>query len=147
MINLVDFKPEHMTSIKRDSPDGDMIHFCGDITKRSEAYAKAGPAITLLDGDEVLAIGGVIKFWQGVGEAWMVVSPEGRKRIMSLYKYMDAFLRACFNKYGFHRIQANILQDFETAHRCIMKLDFIPEGMMIQYGPNKENFIRYVRFK
>jgi len=146
MTDILDFKPEHMIGIEKDDPDTNILLFCGDLDKKAEYYAKAGPAITLMDEDKLLALGGVIKFWPGVGEAWMLVSPDGRNKWISVYRYMSAFLMSCFVKHGFHRIQASILDSNMIAHKCAFKLGFIPEGMMVHYGPRKENFVRYVRF-
>jgi RimJ/RimL family protein N-acetyltransferase len=146
MIELVPFKPEHMANIKKEDIDAKILVFINDLDQRAEYYAQAGPCFTMLLDGAVMAIGGVIQFWQGSGEAWMMVSPEGRRKGLSLYKHMSLFLDTCFNKYGFHRIQACIVNEHKEAHKCAFRLGFIPEGMMIHYGPNKENYVRYVRF-
>jgi hypothetical protein len=147
MIDVVPFKPEHMIDIEKADIDADILMFIGKMDSRAEFYAKAGPAITMIQNDTVLAIGGVIQFWQGVGETWMMVSPQGRLKALSLYKHMDGFLDTCFKDYGFHRIQASIVYDHKEAHKCIMRLGFVPEGMMVHYGPHKENYVRYARFQ
>jgi hypothetical protein len=144
MISVESFKPEHMISIEKNDIDADVLTFLGDLDYRAELYAKMGPAITMLQDDKVLAIGGAIRLWPGVGEVWMMVAPEGRKKNLSLYKCMSGFLDTCFEN-GFHRIQTSILFGHNEAHKCIMRLGFIPEGMMVHYGPNKENYVRYVR--
>lgn len=146
MIELVDFKPEHVENIKKDDLDTNIFSFIGSLDQRAIGYAAGGPAITLIDGDEVLATGGILKFWQGVGEAWLMVSPKGRTNMMSLYKYMESFMTLCGTKWGFHRVQASIYEKHNIAHKCAFRLGFIPEGSMVCYGPNKEMFIRYVRF-
>ena len=147
MIEVIPFKPEHMIDIEKADIDSKILMFINDIDSRAEYYAKTGPAITVMRENKVLAIGGVIKFWPGVGEAWMMIAPEGRKGGLFLYRYMEGFLETCFKEYGFHRIQASIVQDHKEAHRCIQRLGFIPEGMMVHYGPNKENFVRYTRIQ
>lgn len=143
MIKVVPFEPEHMVNIDKSDVNSKVLEFLDDLDYRAECYAKAGPAITMLLGDTVLAIGGVLRLWPGVGEAWMMVAPEGRQRGVALYKTMKVFLDNCE---GFHRIQTSVLYGHSVAHRCIMQLGFIPEGMMVHYGPNKENYVRYVRF-
>lgn len=75
----------------------------------------------------------------------MMVSPEGRLKRIALYKTMNIFVQDCFDKYGFHRVQTSILTGHKEAHKCIMRMGFIPEGMMVHYGPRKENYIRYVK--
>ncbi len=143
-IITVSFKPEHMVNIEKVDMDSRVLEFIGDIDSRAEHYAQSGPAITMLSGNVVLAIGGVIKYWQGVGEGWMMVSPAGRKKVFSLYKNVNNFLQSCADN-GYHRIQTCVLAGHRDAHKLVMRLGFIPEGMMVNYGPNKENYIRYVR--
>jgi len=145
MLKVIPFEPEHMINIEKEDPDTDVLMSMGDLEERAKQYAACGPGITILEGDVILATGGIIQFWKGVGEVWMIVSPSGRKSGTVVYRHMKRFLDKCFKEYGFHRIQTNILYDFKKPHESIMRLGFIPEGMMIHYGPNKENYVRYVR--
>ncbi|MFH1230993.1 MAG: GNAT family protein [Planctomycetota bacterium] len=147
MINIIPFKPEHMADIEKKDINSGVLEFIGDIDSRAVIYANSGPAITMLKRNTLLAIGGVLQFWTGVGEAWMMVSPEGRKSGLALYRVMERFLNMGFEKYGFHRIQASVVNGYTEAHKVVLRLGFIPEGMMVQYGPNKENYVRYVRLK
>lgn len=145
MIRIEDFKPEHLINIEKKDIDADVLEFIGDIDSRAIQYANAGPAITLFDEEIILAAGGCIFFWKGVGEVWMMISPQGRLKRVALYKAMNDFVNDCFIKYGFHRIQTSILTKHNEAHKCIMRMGFMPEGMMAHYGPRKENYIRYVK--
>jgi len=146
MIEIIPFKPEHMVGIEKSDTDQDVFVFLSGLNERAEQYAKSGPSITMIEDGTILAVGGVVKFWEGVGEAWMMISPEGRKKGLSLFRHMNGLLDYCFTEHKFHRIQASILFSHKEAHRCVMRLGFIPEGMMVRYGPNKENYVRYARF-
>lgn len=146
MIKIELFDPKHMERIEKADVDSEILQFIGDITSRAKIYAESGPAITIFNHDRILALGGVLQFWKGVGEAWMMVSPEGRNKGMALFKIMDRFLNDCFENKLFHRVQASIVINHPSAHKSIMRLGFIPEGMMIGYGPNQEDYMRYVRF-
>lgn len=142
MIKTEAFKPEHLVNIKREDIDSQMLDIMGDLDGRAFWYAKSGPAVTMLEDEVILCVGGIVWFWSGVGEAWLLVSPEGRKRKVALLKVVRAFLD---NRTEFHRIQASIMYGNARAHKTAMLLGFIPEGMMVRYGPNKENYVRYVR--
>jgi RimJ/RimL family protein N-acetyltransferase len=146
MIDVIDFKPEHAAMLKRSTYDPDPSSesmFMGK-TDCVLVYAKLGRTITVMDGDIVLGIGGVVKIWNGVGEVWCRISDEGRMKQVAAFKAMKEFLDDCF-KNGYHRIQTCITEEHSVAHRCILRLGFIPEGMKIHYGPNKEHFVSYVR--
>ena len=145
MIDIIPFKPEHMVGIEKSESDPDVLVFLSGLNERAEQYAKSGPASTMMENGKVLAVGGVVKFWAGVGEAWLMVAPEGRQKGLILFRHMGKFLDFCFVEHRFHRIQASIPYGHKEAHRCIMKLGFIPEGMMVRYGPDMENYVRYVR--
>lgn len=145
MIDTVDYKPEHMAKVKIAEDEKDVLLFLDNLDSRAEAYAKCGRAITLMKDGEVMAIGGVIQFWTGSGELWMMVSPEGRLHKVALYKAMSGFIDRCISEYGFHRVQAVVVEGHHQSHNCMMRLGFIPEGMMVHYGPGRENFVRYVR--
>jgi hypothetical protein len=146
MIEVIPFKPEHMADIEKKDVDSNIMMFLDDLDARAETYAKSGPSVTIMENGKVLVIGGVIQFWPGVGEAWMMVSPEGRKKGLTLFRHMEGFLKYCFAEHRFHRIQASIVTTHKEAHKCVMRLGFIPEGMMVRYGPNMENYMRYARF-
>ncbi|MDD5348430.1 MAG: hypothetical protein PHT59_07445 [Candidatus Omnitrophica bacterium] len=145
-MELIQFRPEHLIGIEKKDADSHVMMMLGDLDQRAEEYAKLGPAVTLIEDGRILAVWGVAALWKGVGEFWMLISPEGRGKWKALYEHSNGFLVTCKEKYGFHRIQAAVLQGNNRAHRCAIRFGFIPEGMMINYGPNKEHFVRYARF-
>jgi len=155
-IITVDFDPKHMNLIETaaDDPDVEMLDFMQTIDERALEYSKAGPCRTLLEesghhaiAPTILAVGGVVYLWEGVGELWLMVSPSGRKCKKALWKFMSDFCEDCMGQYKFHRIQASVVVGHRDSHRTMLHLGFIPEGMMAHYGPNRENYIRYVRLR
>jgi len=128
-----------------DNPDSQLMG-CVDTELSAQLYDK-GITMTWINGNgEILGIGGVLPFWKGSGEAWMSVSKEGRKNPLKLLKDTQWFLDYLFKKEGFRRIQCSIDYSYPTAHRFILRCNFIPESTMFNYGPNGEHFVRYVRF-
>jgi RimJ/RimL family protein N-acetyltransferase len=146
---LVDFEPKHLQQIRRDPDDADptLDALFSNLDARAERYATRGPAATILAEDNtVLAVGGIIELYPGSGEAWLLLSAEGRKRSpLSIVRNVAGFLDRNLET-RFRRIQALVAFDNRQAHRLIMRLGFVPEGAMPYYGPNGEHFIRYVRF-
>uniref|UniRef100_A0A6M3IVR1 N-acetyltransferase domain-containing protein n=1 Tax=viral metagenome TaxID=1070528 RepID=A0A6M3IVR1_9ZZZZ len=144
MIRIEPLDPKHIDMIEK--TDMDSLLAVSIEERAYRRYATNGPAVTIFDDDVILALGGVVKFWNGVGEAWTMISPAGRRKKKYVFKYMLYFLNQCLSVEGFHRIQAKAIFGNKKSHGFIMKLGFIPEGTLINYGPNKENFISYVRF-
>ena len=148
MTDIIDFIPEHAAMLKRSNNDPDPSSSSMFMGKTDSAliYAQLGKAVTFVEDGKVLGIGGVVKVWNGVGEVWIRISDEGRKKELSAFKAMKEFLDDCFT-HGYHRIETSIVVGHEAAHRCILRLGFTPEGMRMYYGPNKENFVCYARFQ
>lgn len=126
------------------TPDTQIFGLLGDLVKIK--VPEQSITISVFEKDKLLGIGGVLPFWEGSGEAWMLVTPEFKKCPMRGLKDIQFLLDYLFQKEGFKRIQANIATNFNMAHRFIMKCGFSPESIMPNFGPNGEHFTRYVRF-
>jgi len=100
---------------------------------------------TLLSGNKVVAVGGVHIMWDGVGEAWALVSPkiEGNGIVFARYakKMFDAIIKD--NKLT--RVQATIHASDVTAAQFASWLGFESEGVMRKYGMNGEDYVRVAR--
>jgi hypothetical protein len=126
------------------NPDTQIFGFLGDLNKIT--VPEQSITISVFNDDKLLGIGGVLPFWAGVGEAWMLTTPEMKKCPMKALKDIQFYINYLFEHEGFKRVQANVVTSFTTAHRFIMKCGFSPEGIMPNYGPKGEHFTRYVRF-
>lgn len=97
-------------------------------------------------GDKLIGCGGVIKLWDGVGEGWLAVHREHSKHREFLLALCirDLLDRAIRDK-GYWRIQAVVRSDFDKAIRLVEALDFVREGEMKQYCPDKCSAYIYAR--
>jgi len=91
-------------------------------------------------------MGGVVRLWKGVGEAWVIIA-NGLKTPILAHKTVKKMLDTIEEAEEFHRIQAVVIESHPKAHKWIKSLGFKEEGKMISYGANGENFIRYARVK
>ncbi len=147
-MEILAFKPQDLLDIERPEDwEGGALIAPDQMKVRAEMYATAGPALTCRENGKIVNCGGVVQFWKGVGEAWLVVSKEAQEHPKAVFESSKILLETCFLQHGFHRVHACIIQHHPTAHKMIIRLGFVPEGIMVYYGPNKENFWRYVRFK
>lgn len=111
-----------------------------DINSVDEAMSKS-----LWYGDRLIAVGGIIQLWNGVGMAWAIVDKnipsECVKKTAILFK---KWFHKMAEHYGFHRIQADVKSDnFEKGHKFVKFLGFKHEGKMTAYGSDKEDHDRY----
>ena len=138
MLNIVPFDREHIFSIKT------RFAFPQE-GKIALARNEGSPAYTVMDGDEVLAVGGVTVMWEGVGEAWIIMGESAYTRPYSIAKYSSYLFDHIQEDYKLHRIQASVSIIDETAKRFVNWLGFEVEGIMTKYGPDKSDYFRYAR--
>ena len=99
-----------------------------------------GVGVTLMDGDRVIAAGGLLPIWSGRVLAWALIS-EGANMV-AVSRAAREFLA------GFpelQRIEATVDLTFPEAIRWIELLGFQREGIMRKCGPNGEDFAMYAR--
>lgn len=95
--------------------------------------------------NRLIAAGGVVPIWPGVGIAWAMIArdipQQCIKYTFSLYR---EWLKRLMERYNLHRVQADVkTDDFEKGHRFVKHLGFKHEGKMIAYGPDREDHERY----
>lgn len=100
---------------------------------------------TLVDGDTVLATGGVHMMWDGVGEAWTLVSPMLRNNGTVFARYTKRMFDDIIQTNNLRRVQATIHETDDVGLRFALWLGFKGEGVMHKYGMNGENYIRVAR--
>lgn len=143
-ITVIPYKVEHFFAIQKYSHYASMLHTLYGFTSAmdlAKIYTK-GPAYTMCIDGEIALIAGIIRMWEGVGEAWVIATPLARKHPVSLHKltlrYMDSIIRDT----KLIRVQSIVEVGFEAGHRWIKRLGFKEEGLMRKYFGNRD-FIRY----
>ena len=110
-----------------------------------KGYAASGPAITALsDGKPVLSFG-IVPFWPGVAEAWMLrgddVSRHGRAVAYGARLFFDEIGSIC----QLWRCQIGVQTSNDRATKFAGFLKFKIEGLMEQFGPEKSDFYLMAR--
>jgi len=102
-------------------------------------------AYTMVDGEEVLAVGGAHIMWFGVGELWVLVSPEAKRRAAPFARYTKGVVDSILQEHSLRRMQASIHVDDEPAIRFAEWLGLEHEGVMRKYGVQGEDYIRMAK--
>jgi len=108
-------------------------------------YPRLGPSYTLLDGDRPIISGGVAIMWRGVGDSWMLVSKYVKKYPLSVYKTVSSIMEDIIERQKLYRIQTVIKEDDSTAINWIERLGYTREGVLRQFGPDRQNYLMYGR--
>ena len=101
-------------------------------------------AVTWMEGERVIAIGGVAEMWRGSGEAWALLSAAALAKPVALRKVAEAYLAGA--QQNFWRIQATVRADFREGNRWVQSLGFsheTPTGPMKGYGPDGADYELY----
>ena len=102
-------------------------------------------AYTLVDGEEVLAVGGAHIMWFGVGELWVLVSPEAKRRAAPFARYTKGVIDSILQEHKLRRMQASIHVEDQPAIRFAEWLGFKNEGVMRKYGVEGDDYYRMAR--
>ena len=100
-----------------------------------EAQAKQGPCSSILLGDEVLAMGGIMIPWIGLGILWFDLRPAGKARIRQIWPLCVQAVKDWVGQYRFVRLEAHCDSGDPQAIRTAWHLGFRSESTMRRWGP------------
>jgi len=104
------------------------------------------PSLTLRGDDgTIIACGGVVVLWRGVGEAWGLTTKLVESYRILYYKTTKTMIESVAQSFNLHRVQATIPVGHEHAARFIMRMGFTREGLMKKFGPDGHDFIMFGR--
>lgn len=93
----------------------------------------------------IVASGGLVPLWAGVGEAWMIAGDEIGKHRVKVSRKMRIMLDDVMRQRGIYRAHANIHCGFERAIRLAEWLGFENEGLMRRFGVEGADYFRYAK--
>lgn len=125
----VPYRHYHLNAIAIQEMQAEAI---GQIkAEHSMALEKAGPAYTLLDGNQVLACAGLVEQWQGRAIAWALISKNlNGFKFARMHKMCARFL----DMQDYPRIEMAVDHEHEAGHRWALALGFEWEGLMKKYS-------------
>lgn len=104
-----------------------------------------GNALSFFDNDYLVFCAGIKKYWEGVGEIWMMCSTEIKKYIRELLYYSDVHLQQIIQKGEYRRLETSIRADWPEAQRFAEQFGFVREGVKRKFGPDGIDHIMYGR--
>jgi hypothetical protein len=116
-MEVVPYEAEHMARIKLQEAQQCNIEWMAP----QHAYLLEGErSFTILDGEEVLFVGGVIDAWKGRGLAWCFLAKDIGRRFLQVHRLVKRY----FDMLDMTRIEAQVQMYFEQAHRWMRLLGF-----------------------
>lgn len=138
------FRPEHFTEAR---PILEHQHMMGLVDSEHTARTLAKfPASTARTSEgEIIACGGVVILWRGVGEAWGLTTKHVDRYRIFYYKNTKLLIESIAQSFNLHRVQATVPVGHEPAARFIMRMGFAREGLLRKFGPDGSDFIMFGR--
>jgi hypothetical protein len=140
-VTLESFKLEHIDEMRLREYDHKSVEYLKDA-EVVQVFMK-GPAITVRVNGVIAGSGGFAIPWPGRAEAWLLTTPliaRYPKLAFSLAKHYLSMAPSM----GFTRIETAIAESHHVARRWLKRLGFTEESLMRRFGPNGQNFVRYV---
>ena len=98
-------------------------------------------AVTIEDKGRILCCGGIQEVSPGVGNAWFIMVPEGKKHKKEIIKVVVEEIADALKR--FHRIQCVVQKDFQEGQRFVEWLGFRREGELRCFTADKKNVYSY----
>jgi hypothetical protein len=112
----------------------DLTTFIGFVDPYSVAEnLMKGPAFTGECNGDIIACGGIIPLWKGVGEAWVVTSELVEKFRFTFAKVVWRNLRVQIDAMELDRVQTVIHKDHKVSIKWAERMGFVSEGLMRKY--------------
>ena len=145
MIELREFiADDYMTIQRRHFDSFTYLNFPNP--RRVAEHLALGPGFTMVDNEEIIASGGIMPCWKGVGEAWAITSPR-------LPSYSFAFARTIWRKLfllidtmQLERVATVVDAEHTVSQTWVERMGFKREGLMIKYLGGRD-YIRYALIK
>lgn len=134
---VIPFKKEHLKTINVQDAQKGLEHIEDDaaLTAVEREFS-----FTVIDGDKVVACGGVACVARGRGVAWSYLSNNLKKEMVFITRTVKEYMR----RVPFHRIEAHVDCNYEQAHRWARLLGFKLEcERMEAFTPDKRDCALY----
>lgn len=116
-MNLVPYKAEHLLAMKLQPAQAySLQHVTPEYAKDLERQW----AFAVLDGEEVVAVGGVAELWENRGLCWTFIGARAGRRFVELHK----MVRKVLDLVPYRRLEAETPCEFEQGHRWLQMLGF-----------------------
>ena len=133
-MTVIGYKPEHLDKIRVKA-----VHQ-GEVPKTVMT-----DAVTVMDGEQPVAIIGSFVFVPGVVHLWGLISEDVRAKPLAFHRVTRELLAYYEKTQKPRRIQMDVKASYIEGQKWAQALGFEYEGTMKRYGVNGEDFHLYGR--
>ena len=121
------------------------------IDAMAGVYAKfAHLGYSVVQNGVVYGCGGILRRWEGVGEAWTYISQtaiNNKRAMVWITRQVDCHLNEIMDDEYFHRVECNVAKDHTHGVRWAERFGFVNEGIMHGFGADKSDWYRFAKVK
>lgn len=142
MIEVIRFLPEHVEALERQNAD---MKFSKFFTREHYQALEGSPwSFTGIVSGRIVGCAGAIPYWEGRGEAWVILDRSVRHEFLSFHNAVKRGLEIC----PLRRIEAVVDENFRKGHQWITLLGFRKEAEVLTgYWPDGSNATLYSKIK
>ena len=139
-LHFVTFETDHMLWLQ-DVGAGAVSKLPGmDLQQLAEKAKTQGPCLTLMEGEEAIACGGIVMLLAATAEIWLRLSRKAgphavRELRAQMYRWIESL--------RLNRLQASGPTTWKELPRFLEWLGMQSEGILRKYGPNGEDYFMY----
>ncbi len=102
-------------------------------------------AMTMRNGQKIIAIVGFTNMFPGVMEVWSLLAEDIKLLPFTTAKFARRLIEYFRRQFHVRRFQMSVINEFDTGHRWARFLGFKLEGIMEKYGPDGKDHALYGR--
>mgnify|MGYP005998320533 FL=1 len=126
--------------------DAQLMELVPGYSDSLKAAAATGIACTAMLRGKIACCFGVNKLWPGVGEGWMLTTDHVATAPVSLTRGAYRYFNLIATDMVLRRLQLTVNVENDLAVRWADALQFTPEGLLKNYGPDGANYRMYARY-
>ncbi len=118
-----------------------------DLRRMAKEREESNTCLTAWVDDKIVAVAGIDKLWEGVGEIWFMATPYLVEKPKSGFRCIRDGMAKLIKKHGMRRVQSAGRMDFPQCHILFKHLKFKAEGIMEAYTSDGVDCILYSLIK
>lgn len=145
-VSIVPFHWGHAMMAELRPMDREYFDTVPDYANWLKSYAANDLSCTAIVGGKIACCFGVVQYWPGMAEGWMLTTDKVATHPVSLTKGALRYFNKVATILQLKRLQLTVDCHNSFAINWANALKFTPEGVMRNYGPNGNDYVMYARY-
>jgi len=145
--SLIPFRPEHLLRMGLKGDELLYLELIPEYHRYIIEMAVPDFSWTLIGRSGPVCVFGMRPMWPGVGEIWMLPGIGIEKNAIALVKGGRHIFAQIEQEYGIRRLQIAVRKSNYTAYKFARSVYFEQESVMVNFGPDGEDYFMMTRIR